>query len=319
MADQSPRVTEHPAISAKTGSKVRPALLGVLLGLLVGGAIAAVALGGDEESASESAGGAAFDGTVYTLSNGFAPEYKNSVLAYRTNKGSLQPMRLREYSTGGTGVRDINLNLAIDGEQEINYDEKRKLMYAVNTGSDTIAVFKVASDGTLSAVEGSPFPSKGIAPISTGVAGDTLLVVNKGQDGVRKFDEEVATVTQFKIGDGGELTPVGQPISLPSNTNPTQALVTRGGELAVVSLVRGNEYVTLVRQADGTFKKGASTPITDQQRTDRRAGWTSWSGGAPPPPRRRSAARLDPRGRAGHDRASPSPGRLLRSCRTTAC
>ena len=273
---------EHPATSAKTGSNARPALLGVLLGLLVGGAVAAVALGGNEESASESAGGAPFDGTLYTLSNGFAPKHKNSLLAYRTNKGSLQPMRLREYATGGTGVRDINLNLAIDGEQEVNYDEERKLMYAVNPGSDTIAVFKVESNGTLSAVEGSPFPSKGIAPISTGLAGDTLLVVNKGQDGVRKFDEEVANVTQFKIGDGGELNPVGKPISLPSDTNPTQVLVTRGGELAVVSLVRGDEYVTLVRQADGTFKEGANTPITDQQRRIGGPGGPP-GGGAPPP------------------------------------
>ena len=114
------------------------------------------------------------------------------------------------------------------------------------------------------------------------MAGDTLLVVNKGHDGVREFEEEVATVTQFKIGDDGQLSSIGQPIPLPSNTNPTQALVTRGGDLAVVSLERGDQYVTLIRQDDGTFEAGEPTPITDEQR--RRSGLPPPAGAAPPAP-----------------------------------
>ena len=51
----------------------------------------------------------------------------------------------------------------------------------------------------------------------------------------------------------------------------------------MVSLLRGNEYVTLVRQADGTFKKGASTPITDQQRRIGGPGGPPGGGGGPPP------------------------------------
>ena len=294
---------QHPATGGKGGSKARFVVLGVILGVLVGGAISAVAFGGDDESASDSAGGADFDGTLYTLSNGFAPKYKNSLLAYRTSKGSMQPINLREYSTGGTGARNINLNLAIDGEQEVNYDEERELMFVVNPGSDSIAVFKVESDGTLSAAEGSPFSSKGIAPISTGVAGDTLLVVNKGQDGVRDFEEEVANVTQFKIGDGGELSSIGQPIPLPSNTNPTQALVTRGGKLAVVSLERGDEYVTLVRQDDGTFKAGDPTPITDKQRN-------IGEGGGPPPPAAGGGGGPPPGGGGGGPPAAPGGQQL---------
>jgi hypothetical protein len=236
----------------------------------------------DDQSATTAAGEPAFDGTLYTLSNGFAPEYKNSVLAYRTSEGSLLPMRLREYPTGGTGARNINLNLAIDGEHELNYDADRDLLFAVNPGSDTVAVFRVASDGTLSAAEGSPFKSGGVAPISTGVAGDTLLVVNKGHDGVRQVDEEVATVTQFRIDSDGQVTPIGTPIPLPNGTNPTQALVTRGGELAVVPLERGNDYVTLLRQDDGTFKEGGKTPITDEQRAIGGPGGPPGGGGPPP-------------------------------------
>ena len=267
-----PRATaeQHPATSKKGGSKPIVAVLGVIVGLLIGGAIAAVAFEGDDEAGASDEPAA--DGTLYTLSNGFAPKYKNSVLAFSTTKGSLLPMRLREYPTGGTGARNINLNLAIDGEQEINHDPERDLLFAVNPGSDSIAVFKVASDGALSAVEGSPFRSGGIAPISTGVAGDTLLAVNKGHDGVRKPEEEVATLTQFKIGDGGELSAATDAIPLPNGTNPTQVLVTRGGKLAIVTLERGNAYLTFERQDDGTFQKSGETPITDKQRQIGQAG-----------------------------------------------
>ena len=274
---------EHPATSKRSRAPI--AVGAAIVGLIVGGAIATVVADDDETPSSASAGEGDFDGTLYTLSNGFAPNYKNSVLAYRTSGGSLLPTNLREYPTGGTGAREANLSLALDGEQELNYDAERELLYAVNPGSDTIAVFRVASDGTLSAVEGSPFNSGGIAPISTGIAGDTLLVVNKGLDGVRQVPEEQQkpTLTQFEIGSDGRLSPRGNPIALPEGSNPTQVYVTRGGELAVVTLLRGNDYVTLTRQDDGSFKQGANTPITDRMRAIGGPGGPPGGGGGPPP------------------------------------
>lgn len=152
----------------------------------------------------------------------------------------------------------------------------------MNPGTDSIAVFRVAGDGTLTPVEGSPFKSGGIAPISTGVAGDTLLVVNKGHDGVRRFSEEVTSVTQLRIGSDGKLSVAGRAIPLPNDTNPTQVLVTRDGDLAVVTLERGNHYVTLIRQDDGTFKQGQKTPITDEQRRIGGPGGPPGGGGPPP-------------------------------------
>ena len=273
---------QHPA--AKKSSKAPVAIAALVLGLIIGAA-AAIVVSEDDEEAASGASSASFDGTLYTLSNGFAPKYKNSVLAYRTNDGSLQPTQLSEYPTGGTGAREANLALAIDGEQELNYDAERELLYAVNPGSDTIAVFRVESDRTLSEVEGSPFKSGGIAPISTGTAGDTLLVVNKGFDGVRQIPEpqQKPTLTQFEIGSDGQLSPLGRPISLPEGTNPTQVYVTRGGELAIVTLLRGNDYVTLTRQDDGTFKEGAKAPITDRMRAIGGPGGPPGGGGGPPP------------------------------------
>ena len=48
-------------------------------------------------------------------------------------------------------------------------------------------MFRVAPNGALTAVAGSPFPSYGRAPTSLGLAGNTLIVANKAQDGVRNL------------------------------------------------------------------------------------------------------------------------------------
>jgi hypothetical protein len=50
-------------------------------------------------------------------------------------------------------------------------------LFAVNSGSDTIAVFHIQGNGALTPVEGSPFPSGGNDPVSLGLNGNTLFVV----------------------------------------------------------------------------------------------------------------------------------------------
>ena len=61
-------------------------------------------------------------------------------------------------------------------------DRERRLLFAVNSGSNTIAVFRILSDGGLQAVKGSPFSSGGINPVGVGVRGAFLVVVNKDED-----------------------------------------------------------------------------------------------------------------------------------------
>ena len=48
----------------------------------------------------------------------------------------------------------------------------KKFLFAVNQGSDTVAVFRIdTATGALEHVEGSPFPSGGRAPSTTGFNG----------------------------------------------------------------------------------------------------------------------------------------------------
>ena len=59
--------------------------------------------------------------------------------------------------------------------------DDHKLLFAVNQGSNSIAVFNVDSQtGALAPVAGSPFSSFGTAPIGLGYSNGTLVVANHG-------------------------------------------------------------------------------------------------------------------------------------------
>src|SRR3954453_12510792 len=163
-----------------------------------------------------SAGGAqpSFDGTVYVESNGHA-KGSNSILAFRYKDGSLRPLDLREYPTGGRGSHDLKNRGVLDAEQQIVTNADRTLLFAVNAGSDTVAAFHIEDDGSLTPVAGSPFPSRGKAPASVGVSDDVLFVANKAQDGIRDLAAHNANYASFHIEPDGSLKPIGSVVPVP--------------------------------------------------------------------------------------------------------
>ena len=66
-----------------------------------------------------------------------------------------------------------------DADQDLITNPDHTLLFAVNPGSNTIAVFNINGDGSLTPVKGSPFPSGGVNPVSLGLTGNQLYVVNK--------------------------------------------------------------------------------------------------------------------------------------------
>src|SRR4051812_25001692 len=172
-------------------SNRRQIVLATLFVLLVGAgaAVAAISSRGDSrvssaEGTTAAAADKSFDGTIYVESNDYRKN-AGSVLAFRYRRGSLRPLSVREYPTGGSGSHDLSNAGVLDAEQQIVTNASRTLLFTVNTGTDTIAVFHIAADGTLTPVKGSPFPSLGKAPASVGVSGNELFVANKAQDGIR--------------------------------------------------------------------------------------------------------------------------------------
>lgn len=221
-----------------------------LLALAGLGAIAAVLslrLGG------ESSG---FDGFVYVQSNRVSAG-RNSVLAYRFARGELR--RVGEYPTGGAGAIDPGQTGALDADGAIAVDLRRRLLFAVNQGSDTIAAFRLGGDGRLTAVPGSPFAAAGKAPASVSVAGDFLVAAAKAHDARRALEEVEPLYLAFRIGEGGRLSRAGQPFAVPPRSSPTQALAVTPN--VVLGTEESGPFRALVLREDGSLFEAANSPV----------------------------------------------------------
>jgi 6-phosphogluconolactonase (cycloisomerase 2 family) len=93
-------------------------------------------------------------------------------------------------------------------------------------------VFNINPDGTLTPVNGSPFPSGGSDPVSVGLADDTLVVVNKDQDPAQNSSLQPPNYTAFNVAPDGNLVPVPQStVSVAYGSSPSQALIGSQGNV----------------------------------------------------------------------------------------
>lgn len=138
-------------------------------------------------------------------------EGQNAVLGYTRNEnGSLTPLTGNPFFTAGTGINnDTHGKLGPnDNDTPLVIDSDGKRMFTVNCHSNSIAVFNIAHDGSLTHVLGSPFASHGIGPNSLSVRGRTLLVSNRNGDYHQVEDlqgRSNASYCSFQIEDNGSL------------------------------------------------------------------------------------------------------------------
>ena len=149
----------------------------------------------------------------------------NSIFAYGFNFTS-SPTLLTTTPAGGIGVYDPTFALGpFDSDQNLIEDPSGTMLFAVNSGSNTVAVFQIQPDGNLVAVNGSPFPSGGSDPVSLGLKDGVLAVVNKDQDPVQNVNLVQPNYTTFLVAPGGVLVPVPQStVSVAYGSSPSQAL-----------------------------------------------------------------------------------------------
>jgi 6-phosphogluconolactonase (cycloisomerase 2 family) len=154
----------------------------------------------------------------------------NSVFAYKFNF-TASPTLLSTTPAGGIGVYDPSLALGpFDSDQNLIEDATGTMLFAVNPGSNTVAVFHIEPDGSLVAVNGSPFPSGGSDPVSLGLKDDVLAVVNKDQDPAQNDNLVQPNYTSFHVLPGGVLVPVPQStVSVAYGSSPSQALMASQG------------------------------------------------------------------------------------------
>jgi hypothetical protein len=261
------------------GSRWRPTKVG--LALTAAAAVGLAAIGGVIAGRSEPA--STFDGFVYVESNG-PDKGTNSVLAYRFRANGLE--LIGEFRTGGTGTIDPGITGSLDAEGQIAVDRTRRLLFAVNQGSDSIAAFEIGADGRLAAVPGSPFPSGGRSPASVGVAGDLLVVVNKAHDPRRQLSEARPAYQTLRIGADGALSPGGRPFTVEPGSSPTQALTI--GARVVVSTEETGPFRAFVLDRDGNLKQAPNSPLEPETSIfEPRYDGARWAIGLVPHPTRR--------------------------------
>jgi len=193
---------------------------------------------------------------LYVLSNNVG-ENENSVIAYQRHAdGALTPHPAGPFMSKGTGV-DNNTNGKLgpnDNDSPIIVNADKDRLFAVNGHSNTIAVFDIQRDGSLSHVPGSPFDSMGVNPVSLAISGNTLLVANRNEDPAQLDALRGAansSYATFRVKKNGRLAFVSK-LELTDGHKSTQVLVSsRDGRVAF-----GNDFqVDVDFDGDGEVSK----------------------------------------------------------------
>ncbi len=168
----------------------------------------------------------------------------NGIYAFkRQTDGTLQQITGSPFLTGGNGITDNDFqSLVADNDQNLIIDHQTHRLFAVNSGSNTISVFNINSDGSLTLVPGSPFPSNGVNPESVGLAkgvlsnltgglinDDVLYVANRNlnlTDPHQESPNTNPTYAAYRVNALGQLSLIPNSIvQLPAGAGPTQTLV----------------------------------------------------------------------------------------------
>ncbi|MBZ5509368.1 MAG: beta-propeller fold lactonase family protein [Acidobacteriia bacterium] len=170
---------------------------------------------------------------LYVETNDFNLD-SNAVLAYRINPFDGGLTLLGIFPTRGTGQDNFDVRLGPDDhDNEIVLSPNKKFLFAVNAGSNTIAVFKVHRSGRLTHVEGSPFPSEGVTPVSLGLAGDKLVVLNANNNNGKdtKPNNALANYTTFRVSKNGSLAHIPGSVEVAGDSNPVQVAMAPNGRV----------------------------------------------------------------------------------------
>jgi DNA-binding beta-propeller fold protein YncE len=220
----------------------------------------AVALTATLGLAAEAHAEPALPGHVYVTTN--APG-GNGVLSFEYRKnGAVTPVEVAEYRTGGTGARQVpGPNVGVfDADQQIALNAKRTLMFAVNRGSNSITVFKVGEDGVLTRVKGSPFASGGETPVSIGVSGKHLVVVNASNrmDATTTLPPRYRT---FLIRKGGRLKLLPGGFTAPMHAQPEIAQMSPNGKLVFGAEFSSQFIRSFTLGGSGALRQAPGSPL----------------------------------------------------------
>ena len=110
---------------------------------------------------------------------------------------------------------------------------RAQFLYTANFNDSTVSAFSIGSNGALTPVPGSPFPSGGVEPTSVAIDPEGLFayIANSSDD----------RIAAYSIGANGALTSIGKPIS--NRKGVSYAVVSPNGQFLYV-LGNGHDKVS---------------------------------------------------------------------------
>ena len=225
-----------------------------LLSLLVAALLTAGGLGA---APSASAGS---NGYAYTLNN---DGMQNGVVVLsRNDDGTLTEAAGSPVATGGRGLV-VPAGGDFDAQGSVRVHGKYVL--AVNPGSNSIAVLLI-DGGRLTPVEGSPFASGGVTPLSVTAHGDLVYVANQAIPFMNP--NASPNVTGFRMSAEGRLTPIpGSTVEFPAGQGPAQVEFNPSGAVLAVTAgfqADGRIHAFAV-QPDGRLREGPGSPFVTRE------------------------------------------------------
>jgi 6-phosphogluconolactonase len=214
----------------------------VLKGTLAAGAgaLAVSALGGSVfTQGAEASASASSPGAVYAMTN---EATGNRIMVFnRASDGTLTPGE--SFSTGGQGsgtFENTAGGLVLTGQSPDNVGFGNQYLFATNAGSNSISVFRVHPDGTLTLADTKP--SGGTHPISITFRKRVVYVLNGG---VTQGSGGEPNISGFTVGAQGTLTPI------PGSTRP----VTGGGAAGVaqIGFNPNGDVLVVTERGEGTI------------------------------------------------------------------
>ena len=207
---------------------------------------------------------------IYLESNGTTA---NSVFAFKFDF-TTAPTLIGTTPTGGIGVFDKTFALGpFDSDQNLIENPEGTLLFAVNSGSNSVAVFLINSDGSLQAVDGSPYPSGGSDPVSLGLNGNILTVVNKNMDPAQNANLVQPNYTTFRVSrNNGALTPIpGSTVSVAYGSSPSQALIASRGSVVFGADFLGGLLQSFHLEVNGRLRQNLPQALPDSVFTGKTA------------------------------------------------
>jgi 6-phosphogluconolactonase (cycloisomerase 2 family) len=164
-----------------------------------------------------------------------------------------------------TGGRGLVVPAGGDFDAQGSVRVHGKYVLAVNPGSNSVAVLLI-DGGRLTPVDGSPFASGGVTPLSVTAHGDLVYVANQAIPFMNP--NASPNVTGFRMSADGRLTPIpGSTVEFPAGQGPAQVEFSPSGAVLAVTAgfqADGRIHAFAV-QPDGRLREGPGSPFVARE------------------------------------------------------